>query len=69
MVPLYIIMIVGVFIDAGIGLPIFSGLSGLVLAVFGLAVLVFVVISAIKAYGGEVYKIPVIGNLADKYSN
>jgi uncharacterized membrane protein len=69
MIPLYIIMIVGVFIDAGIGLPIISGISGLILSAFGLAVLVFVVLSAIKAYGGELYKIPVIGNLADKYSN
>ena len=41
----------------------------LVLMLIGIAMFVFMVISAIKAYNGEVYKIPVIGNLADKWSN
>lgn len=67
-VPLYIIMFVGIFVDAAIGLPIISGLSSLVLLVFGLGILIFLVIACIKAFGGEVYKIPVIGNMADKYS-
>ena len=69
MIPLYIVMFVGVFIDAGIGLPIVSGLMGLLMFVFGIAILVFVVLSAIKAYGGQIYKIPVVGNFADKFSN
>ena len=46
-----------------------GGLVGLFLAVVGLAVFVFMIISAIKAFNGEIYKIPVIGNLADKYSS
>src|SRR5688500_9591145 len=67
-IPLYIIMFVGVFVDASIGLPIISGLISLVALVFGLGVLFFVVMAAIKAYGGEFYKIPVIGNFAEKYA-
>jgi len=68
-IPLYIVMFVGVFIDAAIGLPLVSGLSGLVIGVLCIAVLVFTIISAIKAYGNELYKVPVIGNFADKWSN
>jgi uncharacterized membrane protein len=67
-IPLYVIMFVGIFVDAAIGLPIISGLSSLVLLAFGLAVLVFLVLACIKAFSGQVYKIPVIGNMADKYS-
>jgi len=32
-------------------------------------VFVFWIISAIKAFGGEIYKVPVIGDYADKISN
>ncbi len=67
-VPLYIIMFVGVFIDAAIGLPLVTGLIGLLMVIVGLAALVFVVLAAIKAYGGEFYKIPVIGGFAEKYA-
>jgi len=41
----------------------------LVVALVGLAVFVFWIISAIKAFGGEIYKVPVIGDYADKISN
>lgn len=67
-IPLYVIMFVGVFIDAAIGFPIVSGLIGLILGVFGIALFVLTIIAAIKAYGGEFYKIPVIGNFAEKWS-
>lgn len=67
-IPLYIIMIVGVFVDAAIGLPLVSGLTGLVMGIVGIAALVFVVLAAIKGFGGEFYKIPVIGNFAEKYA-
>ena len=67
-IPLYIIMFVGVFVDAALGVPLVSGLSSLVMAVVGIGILVFVVLAAIKAYGGQIYKIPVIGNSAEKYA-
>jgi uncharacterized membrane protein len=67
-IPLYIITIVGVFVDTVIGLPIISGLFGLLFLVFLVSVLIFLVLAVIKAFGGQIYKIPVIGNMADKYS-
>ncbi|HVF30281.1 MAG TPA: DUF4870 domain-containing protein [Pyrinomonadaceae bacterium] len=69
MIPLYIVMIIGVFIDAALGVPLVSGLSSLVMLAIGIGLLVFVIIAAVKAYGGQMYKIPVIGNFADKFSN
>jgi uncharacterized membrane protein len=52
--------------------PIFSIISMLLyflLLVFGLAAFVGMIIAAIKAYNGEIFKLPIIGGLADKYSN
>jgi len=63
---------VGVLIDAAIGIPIFSIITFLLyilLILFGLAGFVGMIIAAIKAYNGEVYKLPIIGGMADKYSN
>ena len=68
-IPLYIIFFIGFFIDAKTGVPIITMLMGLVLMIFGLAMFVLVVLAAIKAFQGQIYKIPIIGNLADKYSN
>lgn len=68
-IPLYVLMLVGVFVDAAIGLPLISGLSGLIIGILGIALLVFTVLAAIKAYGGEFYKIPVVGNFAEKWSS
>lgn len=68
-IPLYIVMFVGIFIDAQIGAPLLTMIMGLVLMVFGLAIFVLTVLAAIKGFQGQIYKIPVIGNLADKYSN
>jgi uncharacterized membrane protein len=41
----------------------------LVVALVGLGVFVFWIIAAIKAFQGQIYKIPVVGNFADKFSN
>ncbi len=46
-----------------------GGLVGLVVALVGLAVFVFFIISAIKAFQGQIYKVPFIGNMADNWSN
>lgn len=46
-----------------------ASLIWLVLVVIGLACFVFMIISAIKAFQGQIYKIPVIGNFADNWSN
>jgi uncharacterized membrane protein len=68
-IPLYIVMFIGVFIDAAIGLPVITSLLGLLLMGLSIAILVFWIMAAVKAYNGQIYKIPVIGNFADKYSN
>ena len=63
---------IGIAIDAILGFPIFTIIVGLlyfVLLIVGLISFVFMILAAIKAYNGEIYKIPVIGNMADKYSN
>lgn len=68
----FILAMVGVAIDSALGVPIFSIIAMLlyfVLLLAFLAMFVFMIIAAIKAYNGEIYKIPIIGNLADKYSN
>lgn len=64
LLPIYF---VGAAIDISIGFPIFLGLVSLIGLVVGLAFLYFVVMAAIKGFGGEIYKIPVVGNFAEKY--
>jgi uncharacterized membrane protein len=68
-IPLWIVIFVGVMIDSAIGIPIVTGLVGLIAIVIGIAMIYFVIMAAIKGYGGEIYKIPVIGNFAEKYAN
>ncbi len=67
-VPAY--LIAGVFFLMNSTITSFiGGLLWLVIVVFGLALFVLMIISAVKAFGGEIYKIPVIGNFADQWSN
>jgi uncharacterized membrane protein len=68
-IPLWIVIFVGVMIDAAIGFPIVTAIVGLIATVVAIAMLYFVVMAAIKGYGGEIYKIPVVGNFAEKYAN
>lgn len=55
-------------IDGLIGFPLLSLVIGLVLIVMALVVFVMFIKAAMSAYRGEIYKIPVIGNLAEKWS-
>ena len=48
---------------------ILSMLIGLLIMVICLGILVAVIFAAIKAYGGQLFKLPVIGDMADKWSN
>jgi uncharacterized membrane protein len=59
---------VGYALDQAIGYPIFSLLLWLLVLVLGLAIFVCVIIAAIKGFQGQIFKLPIIGNLADKYS-
>ncbi len=51
------------------GSSMLSMLAGLVALVFALGILVLVILAAVKAFQGNIFKIPVIGDLADKWSN
>lgn len=69
-VPLVFIMfIVSAVLGKIIGFlsVIVIGVVGLVLFALSLGMLYFVVMAAIKAYNGEIYKIPFIGDYAEKY--
>lgn len=64
---------IALFIDAlliaTIGIPIFFILVALIGGVICLALFVMVVLAAIKGFQGQIYKIPIIGGFADKYSS
>ena len=65
--------IIGGFIDAMIGAPIFTLIVGIVtivlyfvLIIAGLLMLVGQIIAAVKAVNGEIFKLPVVGKMAEK---
>lgn len=71
-IPLAILYVVG----SGIGYAIYVvvGISltpviWLLVTLLALAVLVGGIIAAVKAFQGQIFKLPIIGGLADKYSN
>lgn len=67
-IAIWVISMVGIFIDSAIGFPIVSLLVGLISLVFGLGILILVIIAAVKAYQSQLFKIPVVGGFADKFS-
>ena len=66
--PGYFIMVALILMNSTIT-SLLATVVWLVLIVYGLAVFVFFVLSAIKAFQGQIYKIPVVGNFADNWSN
>lgn len=65
---MWIAIVVGVIIDANIGFPLVTGLLGLVFGLLGLAILIGVILAAIKAFQGQIYELPIIGKFANQYS-
>lgn len=67
------VLYLGAAMIFGVGMAANSSLitmlGSLLYAVIGLALLGAVIFSAIKAYGGEIFKLPIIGDMADKWSN
>jgi uncharacterized membrane protein len=47
---------------------IVSILSTLIFVVFGIAALIAVIMCLVKAYQGQYFKLPIIGNFAEKFS-
>jgi uncharacterized membrane protein len=71
-VPLGIIMFIVSLVLSAVSTTVsmlVMGVVGLVMCVVGLAMFYFVVMAAINAYKGEIYKIPFVGDYAEKYSN
>jgi len=79
--PLILLSLVGIplailyLLGTGIGFAIYSviGISitpliWLIVTLLALAVLVGLVLSAVKAYQGQIFKLPIIGGLADRFS-
>lgn len=67
--------LIGAVIDAAIGFPIISLIVMIVsivlyiVAIFAsILLLVGQIVGAIKGYNGELFKLPIIGKMADKYS-
>ena len=48
---------------------IFGGLMGLVIMVICLAYLAGLIYAAVQAYGGKWFKLPIVGNMAEKFAN
>lgn len=66
---LYVIgFMIALAIDSVLGFPLFFFLIWLIVVLLGLGILVGVIMAAVKAYQGQIFKLPIIGNLADKYS-
>lgn len=62
-----VLTVVGAF--SGILSMLLGAIIGLILFALSIGILYFVVMAAIKAYNGEVYKIPFVGDYAEKYSS
>lgn len=60
-------MIIGM--GAAANSTVISLFGSLIYMLVGLALLVGVILCAIKAYQGQTFKLPVIGDMADKWSN
>ncbi len=64
-----IVAVIGAFVDAAIGVPILSLGSFLLFLLLILGVLIMIIIAAVKAFQGDAYKLPLIGGMADNWSN
>ena len=68
LLPGYLIAMALLFMNSTIT-SLLATLLWLGLVVVGLAIFVFMIIAAVKAFQGEIYRVPVIGKFADQYSN
>ena len=68
MIVSFVFQLVAAAADSG-ALALIIGLIFLVVwAVFGLFILVMVIMGLIKGFGGQYWKMPIIGNLAEKFA-
>ena len=68
-------LVIGIAINVINGVAMAANSSGLsmliavVAFVFGIGMLIAVIFTAIKAYQGQIFKLPIIGDMADKWSS
>jgi uncharacterized membrane protein len=61
--------IVAFIIGMALNSLLISGLLGFIIIAVAIALFAAFIFSAVKAYQGQLFKLPVIGDLADKWSN
>ena len=64
-------VVLGLIVTQGsetLGYIVFA-ITGLLYAIFGLGWFAGLIMGAVKAYGGVTYKLPIVGNFAEKWSN
>lgn len=66
---LYVIGMILTGMAVAMNSTILSLLVTLIYVVCGLGLLAAIIFSAVKAFQGSIFKLPVIGDLADKWSN
>ena len=66
---LYVVGVILTVMAAAMNSSLIGLLVSLIYVVFGLGLLIGVIIAAVKAFQGSIFKLPVIGDLADKFSN
>lgn len=65
----WILAVVGILLDNALGFPLFSLVFTLVIVLVWIVLVIGVIVAAVKAFQGQIFKLPVIGNFADQYSN
>ncbi len=66
---LYLVVMVLGFVAAAANSSILGLLITLIYVVFGLGLLAAVIFCAVKAYQGALFKLPIIGDMAEKWSS
>jgi Predicted membrane protein len=66
---LYFVAMIITVAGAAANSSIISLLGTLIYLVIALGLLVAVILCAIKAFQGQIFKLPVVGDMADKWSN
>jgi uncharacterized membrane protein len=69
----YVVVIVGVMLIGGVIVGVTGSgiLASLLFLVYGVVILAFIglmIFGCVKAYGGSNFKLPVVGDMADKWS-
>jgi len=65
----WIVVIIGAILDNAIGFPLFTIVLSLLIALLWLVLLIGIIFAAVKAFQGQIFKLPIVGNFADQYSN